>query len=74
MHYLTGPETATRQHPVTVSDLCGEYFILHYKLVTTQARIKMNSGARDAAQKRGTKLVAAKTVLQTVHSYNSAVN
>ena len=23
MHYLTGPETTTRQHPVTVSDLCG---------------------------------------------------
>ena len=23
MHYLTGPETIVRQHPVTVSDLCG---------------------------------------------------
>ena len=23
MHYLTGPEITTRQHPVTVSDLCG---------------------------------------------------
>ena len=23
MHYLTGPETTVRQHPVTVSDLCG---------------------------------------------------
>ena len=28
MHYLTGPETITRQHPVTVSDLCGVRYIL----------------------------------------------
>ena len=23
MHYLTGPETTVRQHPVTPPDLCG---------------------------------------------------